>query len=450
MAGLTDPGVHSGHKVYLTGNVENGTSKGVRLYIMAPNNTVLKWTTITLDTVMRRHTYSLSSTVAAALTNYADLRLQFTKWHTNGDPTTVVIKKVEFKAPAAGSNAAPSACFSSSSTSATVGQNITFDGNCSSDPNGQALSSTWDFGGGTGASGLSTSHTYASAGNYNVTLTVSDSTYAQTKIVTIVVTDPLANQIAPDLYRYDKINRLTQAFVRDPTGGTTQQDYTYDVFGNMTKVSTWAPGQSAQHTTIAVNPDTNRLSSAAYDASGNMTTWGSDGYEYDTANNMVSQDGRWYFIYNFAGERVATIDWQGSIATREVDYTIRGPSNQVLSTFKLVGEDQSGNWTHEIDYIWMGRRLLGTQDGSGTKQHYHTDHLGSVRLVTDDLGNKISEHEYLPYGEEITAAGNGIMKFTGHERDADTGMDYMHARFYTSHLGRMMSVDPVQRGDGEI
>ncbi len=35
------------------------------------------------------------------------------------------------------------------------------------------------------------------------------------------------------------------------------------------------------------------------------------------------------------------------------------------------------------------------------------------------------------------------MKFTGHERDADTGMDYMHARFYTSHLGRFMSPDVI-------
>ncbi len=232
------------------------------------------------------------------------------------------------------------------------------------------------------------------------------------------------------------------------TGDSTRQDYTYDVFGNMTEVKTWPVGGGSQTTTIAVNANTNRLSVAGYDASGNMTSWGSDAYSYDTSNSMTEQNGRWLFLYNFSGERVATIDWQGSIATREVDWTIRGPGNQVLSTFKLVGEDQSGNWTHEMDYIWMGRRLLGTEDGSGTKKHYHTDHLGSIRLVTDSLGAKISEHEYLPYGEELTAAGNGVMKFTGHERDADTGMDYMHARFYTSHLGRFMGVDPVMQGAG--
>ncbi len=200
----------------------------------------------------------------------------------------------------------------------------------------------------------------------------------------------IGNGTTADLYRYDKVNRLTRAFVRDASAATTQQNYTYDVFGNMTNVWTKPPGQTGQNLAIAVNPGTNRLSAAGYDASGNMTSWGSDAYSYDTSNSMTEQNGRWLFLYNFSGERVATIDWQGSIATREVDWTIRGPGNQVLSTFKLVGEDQSGNWTHEMDYIWMGRRLLGTEDGSGTKKHYHTDHLGSIRLVTDSLGAKIS------------------------------------------------------------
>ena len=246
-----------------------------------------------------------------------------------------------------------------------------------------------------------------------------------------------------DWYRYDEANRLVRASVQDPSGQRTQQDYTYDTFGNITQIKTWPPGQSSQTITIQVNANTNRLSSAGYDASGNMILWGSDSYTYDTGNQMVKQNGRWYFLYTFSGERIATIDWQGSIATREVDWTIRGPSNQVLSMFKLTGEDQAGNWSREIDYIWMGRRLLGTEDGSGTKQHYHTDHLGTIRLITDSAGNKVSEHEYMPYGQELTAAGNGVMKFTGHERDGDTGMDYMHARFYQEHLGRFMGTDSI-------
>jgi len=34
------------------------------------------------------------------------------------------------------------------------------------------------------------------------------------------------------------------------------------------------------------------------------------------------------------------------------------------------------------------------------------------------------------------------MKFTGHERDPETGLDYMLARYYTSGSGRFLQVDP--------
>ena len=36
------------------------------------------------------------------------------------------------------------------------------------------------------------------------------------------------------------------------------------------------------------------------------------------------------------------------------------------------------------------------------------------------------------------------MKYTGHERDLETGHDYMHARYYHEHLGRFLSVDLVE------
>ena len=57
---------------------------------------------------------------------------------------------------------------------AEPGQAITFDGSGSADPNGDALSYSWDFGDGSTGSGVSPTHTYAAAGIYTVTLTVSD------------------------------------------------------------------------------------------------------------------------------------------------------------------------------------------------------------------------------------------------------------------------------------
>jgi RHS repeat-associated protein len=66
----------------------------------------------------------------------------------------------------------------------------------------------------------------------------------------------------------------------------------------------------------------------------------------------------------------------------------------------------------------------------------------------------VGRHDYLPFGEEVGAnlAGrNGLwgttadltQKFTGKERDQETGLDYFGARYYGSALGRFTSPDPL-------
>ncbi|MGI0035370.1 MAG: RHS repeat-associated core domain-containing protein [Nitrososphaera sp.] len=76
---------------------------------------------------------------------------------------------------------------------------------------------------------------------------------------------------------------------------------------------------------------------------------------------------------------------------------------------------------------------------------FHTDHLGSPRLVTDPNGNEVARQKYLPFGEELQLSGStrNTHKFTGHERDAETGLDYMHARFYSPRAVRFGSTDPA-------
>jgi hypothetical protein len=58
--------------------------------------------------------------------------------------------------------------------SGATGQPIAFDGSGSSDPDGNTLTYAWDFGDGGTASSALASHTYAAAGSYLVTLTVTD------------------------------------------------------------------------------------------------------------------------------------------------------------------------------------------------------------------------------------------------------------------------------------
>jgi len=68
----------------------------------------------------------------------------------------------------------------------------------------------------------------------------------------------------------------------------------------------------------------------------------------------------------------------------------------------------------------------------------HTDHLGNVRAITDVYGYMVSTHNYFPFGEEVpwVAPSYNTHQYTGHERDRETGLDYMMARSRIS-LGRV-------------
>lgn len=73
------------------------------------------------------------------------------------------------------------------------------------------------------------------------------------------------------------------------------------------------------------------------------------------------------------------------------------------------------------------------------------DHLGSTRLLTDINGNNVECDDYLPFGEQLSYSGCSntatTHKFTGKERDAETGLDNFGARYNSSTLGRFVSPD---------
>ena len=83
------------------------------------------------------------------------------------------------------------------------------------------------------------------------------------------------------------------------------------------------------------------------------------------------------------------------------------------------------------------------------RNYFVTDHLGNVRATVDQSGAVIGYDDFYPYGQVMpgrssnTANANDIYKFTGHERDAELGLDYMLARNYDPEIGRFLSVDPL-------
>jgi RHS repeat-associated protein len=85
------------------------------------------------------------------------------------------------------------------------------------------------------------------------------------------------------------------------------------------------------------------------------------------------------------------------------------------------------------------------------------DQLGSPRVITDGVGQVRERHDYLAYGEEATSslstvrttvqkyAGTSAVRkrYTGYERDDESGLDYAQARYYNNAHGRFTSVDPL-------
>ena len=81
--------------------------------------------------------------------------------------------------------------------------------------------------------------------------------------------------------------------------------------------------------------------------------------------------------------------------------------------------------------------------------YYLTDHLGSSSYITDDRGSVTQTMAYLPFGEswvDIThnnPAYETTYKFTGKEKDEETGFNYFGARYYYDELSIWLSVDPM-------
>ncbi|HKQ53664.1 MAG TPA: LamG-like jellyroll fold domain-containing protein [Pyrinomonadaceae bacterium] len=78
--------------------------------------------------------------------------------------------------------------------SRTAGVNVQFNGGSSSDPDGQIVSYSWNFGDGTFGTGVNPTHAYAGAGTYTVTLTVVDSAGdTATAQTTATISPPVTN-----------------------------------------------------------------------------------------------------------------------------------------------------------------------------------------------------------------------------------------------------------------
>ena len=107
-----------------------------------------------------------------------------------------------------------------------------------------------------------------------------------------------------------------------------------------------------------------------------------------------------------------------------------------------------------INLAQTGSMASGTNNTGSTLiqdiHYFHTDHLGSVRAITDNSGSVIEQNAYYPFGSRHTfgatyAQTTNRFKFNGKEEQTTGNLQYLDygARMYDANIGRWMVQDPL-------
>jgi RHS repeat-associated protein len=98
------------------------------------------------------------------------------------------------------------------------------------------------------------------------------------------------------------------------------------------------------------------------------------------------------------------------------------------------------------EYVFFGGERVARRDTNSGVFYYFSDHLKTASMETDVSGNIKDESDFYPWGGELqfSNSNDNHYKFTGKERDAESGLDYFGVRYYSNGLGRWASPDPKQ------
>ncbi|WAS93148.1 RHS repeat-associated core domain-containing protein [Nannocystis punicea] len=192
------------------------------------------------------------------------------------------------------------------------------------------------------------------------------------------------------------------------------------------------------------------------------------GLTWDDDDRLQSSDsiggGKTYYVYDGAGQRV-----------RKVHVNQSGTTSQqrlYFGSWETYREHKNINTTNDLD---LERETLHVHDDHGrvclieTKtvdsgapvvtpaniaRYQYSNHLGTANLELDDDAEVISYEEFHPYGTSSYRAANNAIevsakryRYTGQERDEETGLAYHGARYYAPWLARWTAADPIGVAD---
>lgn len=234
-------------------------------------------------------------------------------------------------------------------------------------------------------------------------------------------------------YMYDSMGRLVQA----TSPGDKTYRYEYDEIGNRIKAA--RPGKALQE---CVYDWAGRLLSidrkpAQHDAAGNLTSLPFG----DTARQLsFTPDGQIKAVdggkvtYGYDGNGYLVRRIAGGVET----HFIPDPVSPIWQP--LVMEEKGGKRTL---IVWEGALpLIVVRDGR--PEYLLHDHLGSVRLTTDNQGTLSKRTDYSPFGNpEDRMAGAFRPGFAGLIWDEHAAAHLTLRRAYDPLLGRFLQPDPI-------
>lgn len=242
-----------------------------------------------------------------------------------------------------------------------------------------------------------------------------------------------------------------------------RQTYQYDAVGNLQRLHHQATaGEFVRQLTL--DNDSNRLVSVKR---GETTRQ----YQYDPCGNLVQENVARHFTWHYSNQlqvfRTQTTGAEPSVYAhyfydaggQRVKKWVRKQGGSIEVTVYIDGifeyhRTEQGSTVHEHNTLHImddqSRIALvrvgpAFPDDQTPAVKYHLgDHLGSSNLVLDGKGDLVNREEFTPYGE--TSFGSFAHKryrFTGKERDEESGLNYHGARYYAPWLCRWISPDPI-------